>query len=113
MRDYIGMAEDIYGPSVQHLKSKTFRHKIHYIELIIVPNVPKGILYRYNKVTLWCDLMQINGIGLPNTISQHIMFATGSMIKNLKLNNVEDWIKQVNDINLQRGFKTNCKHADR
>ena len=49
--------------------------------------------------------MHINDIGFLNTISRHIMFATGSMIKNRKINNIEDGIKQVHNLHLQRGFK--------
>ena len=63
------------------------------MEPIIVKNLPKGILYRYNNITLFCDLMHINGIGLMDTISQHILFATGIMIKNRKVSNIEDAIE--------------------
>ena len=63
------MAEDIYGPSVSYLKGRTVRHKIQHMEPIIVTNFPKEILDRYKKVTLFCDLMHINGTGFLNTIS--------------------------------------------
>ena len=75
------MAGDIYGLSVPYLQGKTVRHKFQHVEPIIVPNVPKVILDIYKKLILCCDLMHINGIGFLNTISRHIMFATGSMIK--------------------------------
>ena len=75
------MAEDIDGPSVTHLQCKTVRHKVKHVEPIIVTNAPKVIIDRYKKVTIFCDLMHINGIGFLNTIYQHIMFATGIMIK--------------------------------
>ena len=106
------MAEDIYRPSVPHLQVKTVHHKVYHVDSIIVPNIPKRILDRYNDVTLCCDLMHTNGIGLMNTILQHILFSTGSMIKNRKVNNIEDGIKQINKLYLQRGFKINPIHAD-
>ena len=34
------------------------------------------------------------------------MFATGSMIKNRKINNIEYLIKQVHQLYLQQGFKS-------
>ena len=40
------------------------------------------------------------------------MFATGSMIKNRKVKNIKDGIKQVNKLNLQRGFNITLIHAD-
>ena len=79
-----GMAEYIYGPSVPHMQGKTVHHNIQQAEPIIIQNVPKGILDKYKKVTLLYDLIHINGIGFPNTISQHIMFDIGIMIKNRK-----------------------------
>ena len=107
------MDEDIYRPSVPHFQGKTVRHKIHNVEPIILTNPPKEILDRYKKFTLCCDLMHINNIGFLNTIYQHIIFTTGSMIKNRKVNNIEYGIKQINKIYLQRGFKITCIYADK
>ena len=91
------MNEDIYGPSVPHFQGKTVQHKIRHLEPVMVRSVPKDILDKYNKVTLFWDIM--------NTISQHIMFAKVSMIKDRKINNIEDGIKQVHKVYLQHGFK--------
>ena len=38
------------------------------------------------------------------------MFDTGSIIKNLNIENIEDGIKQVNKLYLQRGFKITHIH---
>ena len=40
------------------------------------------------------------------------MFATGSMIKNRKINNIEDGFKHVQKLYLQHGFKITCIHSD-
>ena len=40
------------------------------------------------------------------------MLSTGSMIKIIKINNIEDGIKQVHKLYLQRGFKITRTHAD-
>ena len=70
------MAEDIYGPSIPHLKVKTVRRKIQHVEPVNITSVPQTILDKYKEVTICCDLMHINGIGFLNIISRHIMFAT-------------------------------------
>ena len=56
--------------------------------------------------------MHTNGIGFLNDISQHIMFDTGSMIKNRKNENIADGITQVHKIHLQRCFKITHMHTD-
>ena len=75
------MSEDIYGPSIPHLKFKTVWCKIQHVDPVKITSVTKTILDKYKEVTICCDLIHINGIGLLNTISRHIMFVTGSVIK--------------------------------
>ena len=89
LREDVRMAEDIYGPSIQHLKVKTVWCKIKHVDPVNIPSVPKTILDNYKEVIIFCDLMYINGIGFLNTISQHIMFATGSMVKIEKLRTLQ------------------------
>ena len=87
--DDVIMSEDIYGTRIPHLKGKTVRLKIQHLDPVKITSVPKTILDKYQKVTILCDLMHINGIGFLNTISRHIMFSTGSMIKNQKLRTLQ------------------------
>ena len=37
----VGMDEDIYVPSGPYSQGKTVRNKIHHVEPVMVPNVPK------------------------------------------------------------------------
>ena len=106
------MAKEIYGPSVPHMRGETVRHKIQHVETFMVPSVPKYILGKNNKPTLCCNLIQIDGIVFLNNTSQLIMFVTGSMIKNRKIENNEDGTKQFHKVYLQRGLKTMRIHAD-
>ena len=112
LREDVIMAEDIYGPIIPHLKVKTVRRKLQHVEPIKITNVPNTILDKYKEVTICCELMHINGIGFLITISRHIMFATGSMIKNRKVEKIVGGITQVHKLYLQRGFKITHMHTD-
>ena len=107
------MYGDIYVPSIPHPIGKTVRHKIQHVEPVQITSVPKIILDKYKEVNICCDLMYINGIDFLNTISWHIMFATGSIIKDRKIENIADGITQVQKLYLQRGFKITHMHADK
>ena len=104
------MAEDIYGTSITYLKIKTVRRKIQYVEPFKIKSVPKIILDKYKEVTILCHLIHINGIVFLNTISRHIMFDTGIMIRNRKSDNITDGIMQVHKLYLQRGFNITHIH---
>ena len=82
LREDVGMTEDTYGPSISQLKGKIVQHNIQHVEPVKITSVTKTILCKYQEVTIFWDLMHINGIGLLNTTSRRIMFATGSMVKN-------------------------------
>ena len=106
------MAEDINGTSIPHLKGKTVWCKIQHVDPVQITSVPKTILDKYKEVTICCDLMNINGIVLLNTISRNIMFATEIMIKNRKIQNITDGIMQVHKLYLQHGFNITHMHAN-
>ena len=49
LREYVGIAEDIYGPSAPHLQGKTVLHKIQHVEPVMLPIFPKDILDKYKE----------------------------------------------------------------
>ena len=98
LREDFRTAEDIYGTSILHLKGKTVRRKIQHVEPIKITIVPKTILDKYIEVSIYYNLIHINVIDFLNTISRHIMFATGSMIKIRKIENIADDITQVHKL---------------
>ena len=68
LQEYVGMAVDIYGPSIPHPKWKTVRHNIKHVDPVKISTVPKTILHKYKEVTICCDLMHINRTILINII---------------------------------------------
>ena len=98
LREYFRMADEIYWTSVPHFQVKIVHHNLQHVEIIIVPNFPKGILDKYKNVTLCYYLIHINSIGFMNTIYQHILFSIGGMIKNEKIKIIEYWITLYNKL---------------
>ena len=52
LQEDVRMAEDIYGPSIPHLKVKTVRRKVQHVEPAKIKIVPKTILDKYKEVTI-------------------------------------------------------------
>ena len=92
LQEDIRMAKDIYRPSIPHLKGKIVRRKIQHVEHVKIKSVPQTIIDKYNEVTIFCELMHINRIIFLDTISRHIIFATGNMTKNRKIENISEGI---------------------
>ena len=67
--------------------------------------LPTTTLERYKSVTLAGDIMFINGIRFINTISIHVNFMTSEHIPNAEASTLQESIRQVKQIYMQRGFK--------
>ena len=52
LREDVRISEDIYGPSIPHLKFKTVRRNIQHGEPVKITSVPKTILGKYREVTI-------------------------------------------------------------
>ena len=98
------------GGGLGGLKVKTPRQKTPHIRGLILP-IPITILDRYKEVTIAWDIMFINGICFINTISRHIKFMTAEHIANTDATTLQEYIKQVKQVYMQRGFKAKNTHG--
>ena len=105
-RDDSRGAEDIWGKNLGCLKGKTPRQKTQHIRGEILP-FPTTILERYKGITLAGDIMFINDIRFIKTISRHVNFMMEENIANAKLSTLQESIRQVKQVYMQRGFKIN------
>ena len=102
-RDDVRGAEDIWGGNLGCLKVKTQDKKWHTSEGYFP--LPITILESYKNVTLAGDIMFINDICFINTISRHIKVATAEHIVNAEASTLQESIRQVKQVYMQRGFK--------
>ena len=68
--------------------------------------IPVAVLQRNRNVTLARDVIYVNGIRFINTIYRYIKFMTAEHIANSEASTLQNSIKQVKRIYMQRGFKT-------
>ena len=74
-REDVKRAEAIYGPNVYALKGKTTNRKVDHV-IVPITRIPKEILRDYKNITLYIDVMFINGIKFLLTVSRNIDFVT-------------------------------------
>ena len=103
-RDDVGGAEDIWGGNLGFLKGKTPRKKTPHTRGEILP-LPTTILEQYKCIKLVGDIMFMNGIRFINTISRHINFMMAEHMANDESSTLQESIRQVKQVYMQRGFK--------
>ena len=110
-RDDIQAAEDIFGPDVGGLKGKTVRRPPHRVETHLEA-VPRGILKRYQKVTVCADIMFVNSIPFMVSISRNIRFGTVEPLTGTKAELLLRAIKNIRNTYAQGGFKVDWMLMD-
>ena len=111
-RDVI-TAQDIYGPNTNILKGKATRATPAQVREDDYIDVPRSIMDRYSKnVTLFADVMHVNGQPYFIAISKHIkhisVIPTANMKKTTMLKSIDRVIKAY----YGRGFIVTRMHMD-
>ena len=103
-RDDVRGAEEIWGKNLGCLKGKTPRQKMPHTRGKFPP-LPITILERYKNVALAGYIMFINSIRFINTISIHVKFITAEHIANAEASTLQESIRKLKQVYMQRGFK--------
>lgn len=74
--------------------------------------LPIEIMDRYWNVTICGDIMFINKIPFPITISRHIKFGTSEMLVTRSAANIKTAIKNIQKVYKTRGFKIDMLMMD-
>ena len=109
--DDVDRANNIYGPSIATLKSKTTRTKSKQVVTDYV-DVPPAVLDSNKYITLSADILFVNHIPFYATISRHIKFNTVEDIPSRKLPQLIKSTQSVLDLYSQRGFKVTTTLMD-
>lgn len=102
-REYVIRADDIYGANLGSLKGKTVRRAAVPVDEVISP-VPHDIMDRYRNVTLAVDLICINKVPFPITVSHHIKYCTLTHLKSRKTKTILTAFHAVYHTYVNRGL---------
>jgi hypothetical protein len=106
-------AEDIFGPNVGFLHSKTVRRAPHTAQLALIAALPVEKMARYRAVTLMADLMYVNKIPFLVTFSRNVRFGTVEKLGCKSNTMVMAALKDVFKIYLGGGFNVESAMMDR
>ena len=91
-RQDVKLAEEIYGPNIYAIKEKTVNKKVDHI-IAPITNIAKQILKEYKNITLFIDIIFVNGIKFLFTVSRHIDFITAQHVLSEMYNNTSNQSK--------------------
>ena len=63
------------------------------------------IMQYYNSVTLSVDIMKVEGISFPMTVSRHIKFRSAGKMDSMKISHILKYVKALIDAYITGGFK--------
>ena len=104
-------AESIFGPDLGAIQGKTVRKTPERPREDLIA-IPPSILLKFNKITLYADIMFVANIPFLITLSQHIRFYTGTRLKTREMANVGEAIIKVIRLYSRRGFHVKIIHVD-
>ena len=102
-RQDIDAAEDIFGPDIGSLKGKTTHP--HKVRQPCANPMALAVKERYHQVTIWADVMHINGTAMFVTVSCNIKLGTVESIRSTSVDNLAAVIKSVIQVYRQGVFK--------
>ena len=110
-RENVKRAEDIFDPNVYALKGKTTNRMVDHV-VAPITRIPKEILKEYENITLCIDVMFINGIKFPLTVSRNIDFVTAQYVPSKKYSGYIKPIEMVCNMYAKRGFAVTAIHPN-
>jgi hypothetical protein len=105
-------AGHIFGPGTESLKGNTVKKALDHVQYGNLVPIPATIMAQYRKVVLCVDIMKVNKMPFPVTISRAIKFGTVAWLKNAKTDTILKEITDVRNIYIKRGFLLEIVEVD-
>ena len=102
----------IYGPDVSALKGKTTKHKGTAHPQVKPITLPTHILENHKDVTLFVDILYVQGIPFVHTISKKLKLRTTAMIPRRNKTQLVNAVNKAVKVYTDRGFTVTDIHAD-
>ena len=107
----VGLKNRIFGASIPGLQGRTVRKNKDPVDT--EAKRPLTLEKRYLKVTLFADIMFVNGIAIVTTLSKHLHFGTAESICSMRMNDIGGAIQNAIIVYGKRGFTVTDVIADR
>ena len=107
----VALKNKIFGASVPGIQGRTVRNKKEAVEVEAV--IPITIEKRYRKVTLFLDIMFVNGLPILTTLSKHIHYGTAEYLCSVRSNDIGGAVQNAIKKYGKRGLTVTHVVADR
>lgn len=104
---------NIYGRKKFVIEGKYTQRKLHPFEEEFCGEVPKHLIKEYSEVTLFIDIMYVNGLAFMVLTTEHLGFIQCLCIRTAHEEQIVGTLKNFASTYKLRGFKARTVHSDR
>ena len=108
----IRIATNIYGKSNFAIEGKSMQRKQKTFDEEFCEEIPEHLIREYGEVTLFVDIMHVNGLAFLVSTAKHLGFIQCICIRTAHEERIINTIKNFANVYQLKGFKVTTVHGD-